>query len=94
MFNVKEMAYKGFILRDCSVILLFHVTPVFISTGAVPAPMNPLTPNTYQQGRAPYGPPPTGPTQAVKPTPPPPGPQMSNATPPPMKADGKSLVLF
>lgn len=59
-----------------------------MSAGAAPAPMNPLIPNTYQQGRAPYGPPPTGPPQAMKPTAPPVGPPMSSATPPPMKADG------
>ncbi|XP_075888013.1 protein transport protein Sec24A isoform X3 [Nelusetta ayraudi] len=57
--------------------------------GAAPAPMNPLTPNTYQQGRAPYGPTPTGPPQAMKPAPPPVGPLMSSATPPPMKADAQ-----
>lgn len=56
--------------------------------------MNPMTPHTYQPSRAPYGPPPTGPPPTMKPTPPPIGPPMSNATPPPLKADGKSLLLF
>ncbi|KAM9348129.1 protein transport protein Sec24A-like [Symphorus nematophorus] len=56
--------------------------------GTAPPPMNPMTPHTYQASRAPYGPPPTGPPQTMKPTPPPTGPPMANATPPPPKADG------
>ncbi|XP_034033847.1 protein transport protein Sec24A isoform X2 [Thalassophryne amazonica] len=60
----------------------------YTQPGTLPLPVNPMTPHTYQQSRAPYGPPPMGPTQTMKPPPPPTGPPKINATSPPPKADG------
>ncbi|KAK5858864.1 hypothetical protein PBY51_002977 [Eleginops maclovinus] len=63
----------------------------YIQPGTAPppmGPMGPMGPNTYQPGRAPYGPPRTGPPPTMKPTPPPTGPPMANAQPPPPRADG------
>ncbi|XP_044078648.1 protein transport protein Sec24A isoform X2 [Siniperca chuatsi] len=60
----------------------------YTQPGAAPPQMNPMAPHTYQPSRAPYGPPPTGPSPTMQPTLPPTGHPMANATPPPPKADG------
>lgn len=53
--------------------------------------MNPMASHAYQPGRAPYGPPPTGPPPAMKATPPPTGPPISSTTPLPPRAEGEYL---
>lgn len=64
-----------------------------LSLGTAAPPVNPTAPHTYQQGRTPYGPPPTEPP-AAKPTPPPTGLPVASATPPPPNADGKFVCFF
>ncbi|XP_056140423.1 protein transport protein Sec24A [Lampris incognitus] len=56
--------------------------------GTAPPLLNPTAPHTYQPGGAQFGSLPTGQLPIMKPTPPPTGPPISNATPPPPKADG------